>query len=56
MFQPQRAAELDSFGTMALALESRIEGVTGTVDAGAKKFSVLFSVKFSILLRIEHHH
>lgn len=26
---------------MALALESRIEVVTGTVDAGAKKFSVI---------------
>jgi hypothetical protein len=33
MFQPQQATELDSFGTVALALESRIEGTTGTIDA-----------------------
>jgi hypothetical protein len=34
MFQPQQAAELSSFGNVALALESRIEGTTGTIDAG----------------------
>ena len=34
MFQPQQAAELSSFGHVALALESRIEGTTGTIDAG----------------------
>jgi hypothetical protein len=34
MFQPQQAAELSSFGHVALALESRIEGITKTVDAG----------------------
>ena len=33
MFQPQEAAELGSFGHMALALDSRIEGTTGTIDA-----------------------
>jgi hypothetical protein len=34
MFQPQQAAELGNFSHMALALEPRIEGVTGTIDAG----------------------
>jgi hypothetical protein len=34
MFQPQQAADLSSFGHVALALESRIEGATGTIDAG----------------------
>jgi hypothetical protein len=34
MFQPQQAAELDSCGHMALASESRIDGTTGTIDAG----------------------
>jgi hypothetical protein len=34
MFQPQQAAELGSFDSVSLALESRIEGITGTVDAG----------------------
>jgi hypothetical protein len=34
MFQPQQAAELGSFGHMALALESRIKGTTGKIDAG----------------------
>ena len=29
-----QAAELGSFSHVALALESRIEGITGTVDAG----------------------
>ena len=33
-FQPQEAAELGSFGHVALALESRIEGTTETTDAG----------------------
>jgi hypothetical protein len=28
------SAELGSFGHMALALESRIKSVTGTIDAG----------------------
>jgi hypothetical protein len=32
MFQPQQAAELGSFGHVALALESKIEGTT--IDAG----------------------
>jgi hypothetical protein len=31
MFQPQQAADLVSFEHMALALESRIERVTGTI-------------------------
>ena len=31
MFQPQQAAELCSFGHVALALESRIEENTGTM-------------------------
>jgi hypothetical protein len=34
MFQLLQAAELVIFGHMALALESRIEGTTGTIDAG----------------------
>lgn len=34
MFQPQQAAELRSFGHVAMALESRIEGAIGTIDAG----------------------
>jgi hypothetical protein len=34
MFQPQEAEELGSFGHVVLALESRIEGTTGTIDAG----------------------
>jgi hypothetical protein len=34
MFQPQQAGEHGSFGHMALTLESRIEHVTGTIDAG----------------------
>jgi hypothetical protein len=34
MFKPQQAAELGSFGHVALVLESRIEGVTGKIDAG----------------------
>jgi hypothetical protein len=33
MFQSQEAAEFGSFGLVAPTLESRIEGVTGTVDA-----------------------
>jgi hypothetical protein len=33
MFQLLQAAELNSFGHVALALESRIEGITGTIDA-----------------------
>jgi hypothetical protein len=32
MFQPQKAEELGSFGHGALALESRIEGTTGTIS------------------------
>jgi hypothetical protein len=34
MFELQQAAELGSFGHMALALEYRIKGTTGTIDAG----------------------
>jgi hypothetical protein len=34
MFQLLQAAELSSFGHMALVLESRTEGITGTIDAG----------------------
>jgi hypothetical protein len=34
MFQPQQAAKFGSFGHVALALESRIEGVTGKTDVG----------------------
>jgi hypothetical protein len=33
MFQLYQAAELRHFGHVALALESRIEGTTGTIDA-----------------------
>jgi hypothetical protein len=33
MFQFQQAAELDSFSYVALALESKIETTTGTIDA-----------------------
>ena len=38
---PQPAAELSSFGHVAMALESRIEGITGTIDAGGKKLVVI---------------
>jgi len=34
MFQPRQAAEYSSFSHVALALESRIEGMTGTIDTG----------------------
>jgi hypothetical protein len=34
MFQFLQAAELSSFGHVVLALESRIEGIIGTIDAG----------------------
>ena len=34
MFQLQQAAELGIFGHAAMDLESRIEGTTGTIDAG----------------------
>jgi hypothetical protein len=34
MFQLLQAAELGSFGHGALASESRIEVITGTIDAG----------------------
>jgi hypothetical protein len=34
MFQLQQAAEHGSFGHMSLALESRIEENTGTIDSG----------------------
>jgi hypothetical protein len=34
MFQFQKAAELGSFSLKALALDSRIEGVTGTINTG----------------------
>jgi hypothetical protein len=34
MSQPQQAAELGSFGHVALPLESRIDGTTGTIDSG----------------------
>jgi hypothetical protein len=34
MFQLQQAAELGSYGHVVLALESKIEGVTGTINAG----------------------
>jgi hypothetical protein len=33
MFQPHEESELGSFGHVALALESRVEGVTGTINA-----------------------
>jgi hypothetical protein len=34
MFYLQEAAELSSFIHVALALESRIEGISGTIDVG----------------------
>jgi hypothetical protein len=34
MFQPQQATELGSFCLMALALESRIVGITGIIYVG----------------------
>jgi hypothetical protein len=34
MFQPQQAEEFSFFSHMTLALESSVEGVTGTIDAG----------------------
>lgn len=34
MFQSQQAAEFSSFGHVALAIESKVEGVIGRVDAG----------------------
>lgn len=34
MFQFQQAAEHDSFSHMALALERKIEGTSGTINAG----------------------
>jgi hypothetical protein len=34
MFQLLQAAELCGFGHVALALELRIEGTTGTIDGG----------------------
>lgn len=34
MLQPLQAVGLGSFGHVALALESRLEGTTGTIDAG----------------------
>jgi len=34
MFQSQQVAELGSFNHMAIALEFRIEGTTGTIEAG----------------------
>jgi len=34
MFDPQQAAELGIFCHVVLALELRIEGTTGTIDAG----------------------
>jgi hypothetical protein len=34
MFHPQKAAELSSFSHGALALDSRIEVNSGTIDAG----------------------
>ena len=34
IFQPQQTAELGNFSHVALALESRIEEVSGIVDAG----------------------
>jgi hypothetical protein len=34
MFQPQQTAERGSFVHVALALESVIEGATGTIDTG----------------------
>ena len=40
MFQFQQAAELSSFGHVALALESRIERTTGTIGAGCDFIAV----------------
>jgi hypothetical protein len=40
MFQLQQAAELGSVSHVALALGSKIEGTTGTID-GAKKLVVI---------------
>jgi hypothetical protein len=34
VFQPQQAAKLNSFGYVALALETRIKGITEITDAG----------------------
>jgi hypothetical protein len=34
MFQPQQAADFASFSHVALALELRVEEVTGTIDTG----------------------
>jgi hypothetical protein len=34
MIHLRQAAELGSFGHMAWALESKIEGTAGTIDAG----------------------
>jgi hypothetical protein len=34
MFQSKKASEFSSFGHVALALESRTEGVTEIIDAG----------------------
>ena len=34
MFESQQKAELSSFNHVALALELKIEGITGTIDAG----------------------
>jgi hypothetical protein len=34
MFQPQQASEHGSFVHVALVLERKIEGATGTIDAG----------------------
>jgi hypothetical protein len=34
MFQPQKAAEHSSFSHVALAVEWKIEGTSGTIDAG----------------------
>jgi hypothetical protein len=34
MFQPQQVAEISSFGHVALAIELKIEDITGTIDAG----------------------
>jgi hypothetical protein len=37
MFQPQQTAELASFSHVLLVLESIIEEVPGTVDAGKRE-------------------
>jgi hypothetical protein len=39
MFQPQQTEELGRFRHVALALESRIERVTGTINAGHLELS-----------------